>query len=194
MNKTVLFTVAGIVVLIASAITYVIASPGSDSVAMQTPISSKDTRPSPTPNADMKASIDANTQPNVAAQPNPAVQPNPVVQPSPAGQPAATNRPGVYTDYSEDAIAKTPGTKLLFFHATWCSQCRQIEASMKADGIPDNVTVFKIDYDSNQKLRQQYGVTLQTTFVKIDDRGNKVASYVAYQEPRFSSVERELLR
>lgn len=31
-------------------------------------------------------------------------------------------------------------------------------------------------------------------FVKIDNQGNKVASYVAYKEPQFSSVERELLR
>ncbi|MFY9227911.1 MAG: thioredoxin family protein [Candidatus Microsaccharimonas sp.] len=109
--------------------------------------------------------------------------------------PAQTNtQPGVYTDYSEEAIATTKGTKLLFFHASWCPQCRQIEASIKADGIPTGVTVFKIDYDSNQKLRERYGVTLQTTFVKIDDAGNKIASYVAYEEPQFSSVERELLR
>ncbi len=69
-----------------------------------------------------------------------------------------------------------------------------MEASIQQRGIPSGVTVFKVDYDSNQSLRQQYGVTLQTTFVKVDDEGNKVASYVAYEEPRFSSVERELLR
>lgn len=101
---------------------------------------------------------------------------------------------GIYTDYSEAAIATTKGTKLLFFHAPWCPQCRQIEASIKSGGIPSGVTIFKIDYDSNQKLREKYGVTLQTTFVKIDDAGNKLESYVAYDEPQFSSVERELLQ
>lgn len=100
---------------------------------------------------------------------------------------------GVYIDYSADLIASTPGTKLLFFHAPWCPQCRAIEASIKTSGLPDGVTVLKVDYDTNQQLRQQYGVTLQTTFVKIDDDGNKTASYVAYEEPEFSSVQRALL-
>lgn len=101
---------------------------------------------------------------------------------------------GLYVNYSKDLVEKTNGTKLLFFHAPWCSQCRQIEQSIKNDGIPSGVTIFKIDYDTNQKLREVYGVTLQTTFVKIDDEGNKLASYVAYEEPVFSSVERELLK
>ena len=107
---------------------------------------------------------------------------------------AINSQPGSYIDYSEEATLNTTGTKLLFFYAPWCPQCREMEASIENDGIPSGVTVFKVDYDSNQALRQKYGVTLQTTFVKIDDQGNKVASYVAYEEPRFSSVERELLR
>ena len=110
-------------------------------------------------------------------------------------QTADSNKePGVYVDYSEETALATKGTKLLFFHAPWCPQCREMEASIQQRGIPSGVTVFKVDYDSNQSLRQQYGVTLQTTFVRIDDDGNKIASYVAYEEPRFSSVERELLR
>jgi len=104
------------------------------------------------------------------------------------------DQPGSYVTYSEAAILDTVGTKLLFFHAPWCPQCRAMEASIESDGIPSGVTVFKVDYDSNQALRQKHGVTLQTTFVKIDDQGNKIASYVAYEEPQFSAVERELLR
>lgn len=100
---------------------------------------------------------------------------------------------GEYLDYSEEALAAASGTKLLFFYAPWCPQCREVEASIKDAGLPDGVAVFKVDYDSNQELRQKYGVTIQTTFVKVDDNGNKIASYVAYDEPRFSSVERELL-
>ncbi len=107
---------------------------------------------------------------------------------------AKNNEPGSYVEYSADAILTTPGTKLLFFHAPWCPQCREMEESINTGSIPSGVTVFKVDYDSNQALRQKYGVTLQTTFVKIDDQGNKVASYVAYEEPQFSSVERELLQ
>jgi thiol-disulfide isomerase/thioredoxin len=99
----------------------------------------------------------------------------------------------VYADYSQDATTKTDTTKLLFFHASWCPQCRSIEQSIKKDGLPSGVTVFKVDYDTNQELRQKYGVTIQTTFVKIDSNGNKLAAYVAYEEPTFSSVQRELL-
>jgi thiol-disulfide isomerase/thioredoxin len=105
-----------------------------------------------------------------------------------------TLSPGAYKEYDEDAVRTTSGTKLLFFHAPWCPQCREMESSITEDGLPAGVTVFKVDYDSNQALRQKYGVTLQTTFVKIDDQGGKIKSYVAYDEPRFSAVERELLR
>jgi len=103
-------------------------------------------------------------------------------------------KPGVYTEYSEQAVLATSGTKVLFFHAPWCQQCREMEASINKDGLPSGVTVFKVDYDSNQSLRAKYGVTIQTTFVKVDDKGNKIESYVAYEEPQFSSVERELLK
>lgn len=114
--------------------------------------------------------------------------------PAPEQGAAVSTQPGKYVTYSEDKIKAIDGTKLLFFHAPWCPQCREIEKSINEGGVPAGVTVLKVDYDSNQALRQKYGVTLQTTFVKIDDAGNKVASYVAYEEPRFSTVERELLK
>jgi thiol-disulfide isomerase/thioredoxin len=113
---------------------------------------------------------------------------------SPESTSESTSQTGSYRDYSADAVASTEGTKLLFFHAPWCPQCREMDQSIKDEGLPDNVTVFKVDYDSNQQLRQKYGVTIQTTFVKIDDSGNKVDQYVAYDEPQFSSVERNLLK
>lgn len=100
---------------------------------------------------------------------------------------------GAYVDYSEQTLKNTDGTKLLFFHASWCPQCRSIEASINEGGIPDGVTVFKVDYDSHQDLRQKYGVTIQTTFVKVDNNGDKIDSYVAYDDPVFSSVEKALL-
>ena len=107
--------------------------------------------------------------------------------------PVSSVQPGSYVAYSPEAISTTPGTKLLFFHAPWCPQCREIEADIKNRGVPENVTVFKVDYDSSQELRRKYGVTIQTTFVKVNSEGEKQGSYVAYQEPTFRSVERELL-
>ena len=119
---------------------------------------------------------------------------NQAVDPADVDPVAPNTRDGIYTDYSKETLLATAGTKLLFFHAPWCPQCRDIEESIETDGVPSGVTVFKIDYDTNQALRQEYGVTQQTTFVKVDDQGNKLASYVAYDEPQFSSVERELLK
>lgn len=119
-----------------------------------------------------------------------------VQQPQPTTtHPAPSNeaQAGKYIDYSAEVLNETQGTKLLFFHASWCPQCRAIEASINATAIPAGVTIFKVDYDSHQALRQKYGVTLQTTFVKVNDAGEKVDSYVAYDEPTFDSVKRELL-
>ena len=101
--------------------------------------------------------------------------------------PAETTAPGVYVDYSDAALAAAEGTAVLFFHAPWCPQCRALEADILASGVPDGVTILKVDYDSRQDLRQRYDVTLQTTLVVVDAEGQKVASYVAYDEPNVAA-------
>lgn len=165
MNKAVIFVVTAVVFIIGSALAYVFFTTGEES------------------------QINKN---QVSESPSPSLQASAV--PTPEQDTTESTKPGEYVVYSEDKLRNTEGTKLLFFHAPWCPQCREIEASINKNGVPAGVTVFKVDYDSNQGLRQKYGVTLQTTFVKIDQGNNKIASYVAYEEPRFSSVERELLK
>ena len=100
----------------------------------------------------------------------------------------ANSNAGVYTDYSEDTLADANGTKVLFFHAPWCPQCRQLDADIKDGGIPENTTILKVDYDSNQALRQKYGVTIQTTFVTVDENGNLIKKYVSYEKPTLDNV------
>ena len=100
---------------------------------------------------------------------------------------------GSYVEYSDSAIANAEGDSYLFFHAPWCPQCRSIERGITSDGVPDGVTIIKVDYDSNQDLRSKYGVTLQTTFVKVDNDGNEVSKFVAYNDPQFSSVVRDYI-
>lgn len=107
-----------------------------------------------------------------------------------ANAPAA---PGMYADYSAEAVATTSGTKILFFHAPWCPQCRELEKSIKEGSIPAGVTIFKVDYDSNQALRRTHGVTIQTTLVKIDDAGATVKKYVAYNKPSLQALIENLL-
>lgn len=122
--------------------------------------------------------------------PQTATSPNSVDAPS---QSTSQGKTGLYTEYDASKLAKTEGSILLFFHASWCPKCRAIEQSIYDQGIPENVTVYKVDYDTNQALRQRYGVTVQTTFVRVDQEGNKLASYVAYDDPTFSAVAKKLL-
>jgi thiol-disulfide isomerase/thioredoxin len=157
MNKKLLVTVIGIILLICGAIAYVTLTPRTAPSVPTSEQSTPSTRNETTPTE------------------------------------APVNKPGEYSDYTAEKVGTANGTVLLFFHASWCPQCREIEASIERDGLPSNVTVLKVDYDSSQTLRQRYGVTLQTTFVKVDASGSRIASYVAYEEPRFSAVARELL-
>ena len=99
---------------------------------------------------------------------------------------------GAYVDYNPEKLATTTGQKVLFFHAPWCPQCRSIEKGITPDEIPTGTTIFKVDYDSNQDLRKKYGVTLQTTFVVVDDSQNLVKKHVGYDQPTFEAVKKAL--
>ncbi len=107
--------------------------------------------------------------------------------------PATNTSAGQYIDYSQDSISSTSGTKVLFFHAPWCPQCRTLDASIKSGAIPAGVTIIKVDYDTSQALRQKYGVTTQTTLVRVDDSGNIVKKYVAYDDPSLEALVQNAL-
>lgn len=100
---------------------------------------------------------------------------------------------GRYVAYSADAVMQAKGQRILFFHAPWCPQCRKLESSIEAGNVPGGVTIFKVDYDSNQTLRQKYGVTIQTTLVLLDEKGNELKKYVAYDQPSLDAVVKNLL-
>lgn len=100
---------------------------------------------------------------------------------------------GSYQDYDEMALATATGKRILFFHAPWCSQCRSLEAGISAQTLPHNVAIFKVDYDSRQDLRQKYGVTLQTTFLVLNEKNEVVKKHVAYNEPDFEAVKKAIL-
>lgn len=79
-----------------------------------------------------------------------------------------------YEDYSKDmAMAAKGASVVLFFHAPWCPDCKATDASLTADGVPDGLTVVKVDYDSMTELKQKYGITQQHTFVAVDAEGMK---------------------
>jgi thiol-disulfide isomerase/thioredoxin len=95
---------------------------------------------------------------------------------------------GTYVDYRDGIIADTAGTKVLFFHAPWCPQCRAVEESILAGPIPDDLTIIKVDYDTATALRQQYGVTIQTTVVYVGDDGARLASEVLYSDTTLDAL------
>jgi len=96
---------------------------------------------------------------------------------------------GRYIEYANDAQFNQAGytTTILFFHAPWCPECRAFEKAILSEDIPEGVQILKTDYDTSENLRSKYGVTLQTTFVKVDTAGNKQSLWVGYEQDK--SVE-----
>jgi thiol-disulfide isomerase/thioredoxin len=122
---------------------------------------------------------------------SPIGSPAPVQTPSAeAAPPVATAAPvaGAYIDYTDGVVEDTAGAKVLFFHAAWCPQCRKLDEQLRAEGPPEGLTIFKVDYDSRSDLRQRYGVTLQTTVVFVDDAGAAISSAVLYDDPSIASL------
>ena len=158
MNKRVLVVVAALALVIAGSIGLLAAFPTSDQ--------------------DAAAPV---------AQERTPITPAPAATPLPAGTPAPVS-PGVYEDYSDSAIADAQGTTLLFFHAPWCGQCRDIESDILEYGVPAGVTIIKVDFDSRQDVRQQYDVNMRTTFLKLDASGTEVQRFVAYDTPSLQAV------
>ncbi len=101
--------------------------------------------------------------------------------------------PGAYKGYTPDDFDSDTGRRILFFHAPWCPQCRKLDASIKAAEIPDNTTIYKVDFDKSQDMRKLYGVTLQTTLVRVGVTGEVLEKYAAYDKPTYASLEANLL-
>ncbi len=118
-----------------------------------------------------------------AASASPAAPANASTSPAPAGTssaPGAATVPGAYLTRAEyqSQMAAREGTKVVyFFHADWCPSCRATDAAVAADGLPDGLTLVKVDYDTETDLRKEYGVTQQHTFVQVDPDGGELAKW-----------------
>jgi len=83
----------------------------------------------------------------------------------------------VYTDYSEDTLKNAKWNIVLFFAATWCPSCQSADKNLKAEKIPEGLTVLKLDYDTNTELRKKYEVLSQHTFVQVDNKWNLIKKW-----------------
>ncbi|MCP4523521.1 MAG: peptide-methionine (R)-S-oxide reductase MsrB [Candidatus Gracilibacteria bacterium] len=78
-----------------------------------------------------------------------------------------------YTNYSDEKLQNAKEEFLiLFFHATWCPSCTKFEEKVLEETIPDNIKIFKVDFDTQHTLRKKYNIITQTSFVLVDNNGN----------------------
>ena len=82
-----------------------------------------------------------------------------------------------WADYDADRAAYAASDVVLFFHADWCPDCRATGESLDSEGVPDGLTVVKVDFDEATELRREYGVTVQHTFVHVDDEGTALSTW-----------------
>ena len=96
------------------------------------------------------------------------------------GDNAMMKKESRYMTYSKASFDAAKGKKrVYFFHAPWCPTCRPADSEFQAnmDSIPEDVVLFKTDYDSSTDLKRQYGITYQHTFVLVDDQGNEIKKW-----------------
>jgi len=98
--------------------------------------------------------------------------------PNPLENPSQSAQESTESVESEDSTpnSKTESAKE---DANWCSTCKiardNIESNLNS--IPSDLTIVVVDFDKENDLRKKYGVTIQHTFVQIDENGNELAKW-----------------
>ncbi len=96
---------------------------------------------------------------------------------------------GRYATYEADQIGEEGyDTTVLFFYASWCPDCQAFDTAIVEGEIPSGTQILKVDYDSNKDLRKQYGVTVQSTFIGVDNKGEKKSSWIGSGEASLEAV------
>jgi len=101
-----------------------------------------------------------------------------------ASQSASMDHINDFKPFTRDAFdaARADGkTTLVFFHAPWCPICKAQEPKVKAylNGQHKDVVAFRIDYDSNTALRQEFKVDKQSTLILY--RGTMEVARLSYK-------------
>lgn len=146
-----------------------------------TPNSAAGTQPAGTPYVDdtpaaPEALPTAPTNTKEAGTPNPIAvgEQNPATPTSVIALPSG----GTFEAYNESKLANAEnGDVVLFFHAAWCPSCRALENDITANAanIPDDLTILKLDYDTESALKKKYGVRSQHSLVQVDSDGNLIS-------------------
>lgn len=110
---------------------------------------------------------------------------NPEPDPSISETPGATEttvEAGDYIAYESFVTSRdkySDSKVVLFFNAIWCSTCQQARENIEASlgQIPENLAIVVVDFDSSIDLRKKYGVTVQHTFIEIDNAGEPLGKW-----------------
>lgn len=103
---------------------------------------------------------------------------------------AATLATGHYEEYGPERYKTLLGSEkfILFFHADWCPTCRALEKEIKENLDKLNSrTVLEVNYDTEKELKKEYGITVQSTVVFINQDGTVFEKLV---NPEFELVEK----
>ncbi len=84
----------------------------------------------------------------------------------------------IYIDYNADILPTLSGDIVLFFHADRCPTCRQAEKNFLDEGIPSGLTILKVNYDKEIKLKEKYAILTQTSFAYVKSDGTLIKRWV----------------
>jgi thiol-disulfide isomerase/thioredoxin len=85
-----------------------------------------------------------------------------------------------YVDYTPSAFDQANDKRrVYFFSAVWCPTCKAANREFLSDlgSIPEDVIIFKTDYDTETELKKKYAITYQHTFVQVDEAGNELSKW-----------------
>lgn len=105
----------------------------------------------------------------------------------------AMMKSGSYEAYAPEKLMRAEtGDVVLFFHASWCPSCRGLNADIEKNlsAIPSEVSILKVDYDTESELKKKYGVTYQHTLVQVTADGTLVKKWSG--SPTLSSLVAEI--
>ena len=80
-----------------------------------------------------------------------------------------------YTKETYDSlIGQSP--VVLYFHADWCPVCVKLNSDISGAiaNFPAGSTILKLDFDQEIELRQEYGVTVQSTLITLNAAGEVI--------------------